>query len=125
MALVSHIPFIDTLIFSDLMSLEELSCQTVMTSYPCLLPVSRFEQVREEQQSGIILSLSKMPLYVAKMVVFMLNSLWYRRIKDVIMNIEVQAATDEPSVTNPELLKDNLYPIKIQCIIKNDVFSIS
>ena len=41
------------------------------------------------------------------------------------MNIEVQAATDEPSVTNPELLKDNLYPIKIQCIIKNDVFSIS
>ena len=51
MALVSHIPFIDTLIFSDLMSLEELSCQTVMTSYPCLLPVSRFEQVREEQQS--------------------------------------------------------------------------
>ena len=125
MALVSHIPFIDTLIFSDLMSLEELSCQTVMTSYPCLLPVSRFEQVREEQQSGIILSLSKMSLYVAKMEVFMLNSLWYRRIKDVIMNIEVQAATDEPSVTNPELLKDNLYPIKIQCIIKNDVFSVS
>ena len=51
MVLVSHIPFIDTLIFSDLMSLEELSCQTLMTSYPCLLPVSRFEQVREEQQS--------------------------------------------------------------------------
>ena len=75
--------------------------------------------------SGIILSLSKMSLYVAKMEVFMLNSLWYRRIKDVIMNIEVQAATDEPSVTNPELLKDNLYPIKIQCIIKNDVFSVS
>ena len=74
--------------------------------------------------SGIILSLSKISLYVAKMEVFMWNSLWYRGIKDVIMNIEVQEATDEPSVTNPKLLKDNLYPIKIQCLI-NDVFSIS
>ena len=75
--------------------------------------------------SGIILSLSKMSLHLAKMEVFMLNSLWYRRIKDIIMNIEDQAATDEPSVTNPELLKDNMYPIKIQCIIKNDVFCFS
>ena len=66
-----------------------------------------------------------MSLHLAKMEVFMLNSLWYRRIKDIIMNIEDQAATDEPSVTNPELLKDNMYPIKIQCIIKNDVFCFS
>ena len=60
--------------------------------------------------SGIILGLSKMSLYVAKIEVLMLSSECYRRIEDVIMNIEVQESTDESSVTNSKLLKDNLYP---------------
>ena len=63
--------------------------------------------------------------YVAKIEVLMMSSEWYRRIEDVIMNIEVQESTDESSVTNSKLLKDNLYPFEIQYIIKNDVFSIS
>ena len=66
-----------------------------------------------------------MSLYVAKIEVLMMSSEWYRRIEDVIMNIEVQEATDESSVTNSKLLNDNLYPFEIQYIIKNDVFSIS
>ena len=66
-----------------------------------------------------------MSLYVAKIEVLMMSSEWYRRIEDVIMNIEVQESTDESSVTNSKLLKDNLYPFEIQCIINNDLFSIS
>ena len=57
-----------------------------------------------------------MSLYVAKIEVLMMSSEWYRRIEDVIMNIEVQESTDESSVTNSKLLNDNLYPFEIQYI---------